>query len=115
MIPPLLIQILVENAIWHGLNDLPDNRVIKLCFSIGNDLISCTVIDNGIGVANSKEKRREFGKQASKGISLIREKIKILEELYKKSGMGIVYKEAKTKGPYPGTEVELKMVYRDGY
>ncbi len=56
MIPSLLLQPLVENAIAHGLFHKKEKGLLKIYFEQGNtneDLI-CVIDDNGIGRAQSK-------------------------------------------------------------
>ncbi len=50
-IPPMLIQPYVENAIWHGLMNLKDQRTGKLSleFKRENNLLKIVIEDNGIG------------------------------------------------------------------
>lgn len=68
-IPPMLIQPLVENAIWHGI--LPTNvkGKIKVCFSRVNNRISCVISDNGVGFSPTDIR------PDSKGIGLIEKRI----------------------------------------
>ncbi|MGZ5471886.1 MAG: sensor histidine kinase, partial [Nitrososphaeraceae archaeon] len=51
VIPPMLIQPYVENAIWHGLMNLKEARAGKLSvkFTSENNLLKVIVEDNGIG------------------------------------------------------------------
>ncbi len=53
MLPPLMIQPFVENAIIHGLKNLQDGGEIDIHFSHQNDLLAVTVLDNGCGLDNS--------------------------------------------------------------
>lgn len=50
-IPTLLIQPYIENAIWHGLMNLPGSEkgVLKLTVSYDEEYLLVTVEDNGIG------------------------------------------------------------------
>jgi ligand-binding sensor domain-containing protein len=51
LIPPMLIQPYVENAIIHGIAHKGKEGEIKIDFEIRGELIRCTIADNGIGKA----------------------------------------------------------------
>ncbi len=52
MIPPMLIQPFVENAIRHGFKNLERKGHISIAFDeIGPDLLKCSITDNGCGRA----------------------------------------------------------------
>lgn len=55
-IPPMLIQPLVENAIWHGVNPLKEKGSICLNVMQEMDKLHFQIIDNGVGKEMSKEK-----------------------------------------------------------
>jgi tetratricopeptide (TPR) repeat protein len=61
-IPTMLIQPYVENAIWHGLMNLKEERkaVLLIDISIENNLLKIVVEDNGIG----RERSNEYKKMA---------------------------------------------------
>lgn len=49
-IPKLLVQPLLENAIYHGVENLRRNGVITLRASLNNDMVKIEVEDNGVGI-----------------------------------------------------------------
>lgn len=61
LIPPLLIQPFVENAVEHGLKPLPPSHAglltIQFTSTIAEKLLICTITDNGIGLAESKRRK----------------------------------------------------------
>ena len=50
-VPPLMLQPLVENAIKHGIRNKESSGLIKLEIKNLGTLISCSVEDNGVGIA----------------------------------------------------------------
>ncbi|MFD2891067.1 tetratricopeptide repeat protein [Flavobacterium chuncheonense] len=68
-LPPLIIQPFVENAIIHGV--IPNKGIgsILLDFSIVNDMLICKVIDDGVGINQSK-KNKEGSVIAHKSMAL---------------------------------------------
>ena len=60
-IPPLLLQPFVENAIWHGLMNMPPEHKGKITINIKqkNENIILEIIDNGIGRKKAEEINRK--------------------------------------------------------
>ena len=82
MIPPMLIQPFLENAIWHGA--LPGKELaILLRFSKQDDQLVCQVEDNGMGIEASINGKREMQSgHLSIGITNVKERIQLLNEKY---------------------------------
>ncbi|RZK25045.1 MAG: hypothetical protein EOO43_06520 [Flavobacterium sp.] len=82
LLPPMLIQPLIENAILHGLivGQQPNAHLdVQMIKSDGNICIS--VADNGIGIGNSKASIVKNGvKEKSLGLASIKERIEILND-----------------------------------
>ncbi|MHB8066130.1 MAG: sensor histidine kinase, partial [Ruminiclostridium sp.] len=55
MIPRLLIQPLIENAVYHGVENSRGNGIITLVANIQDDLIIIEVIDNGNGISTEDQ------------------------------------------------------------
>ena len=82
-IPSLMIQPLVENAIWHGLLPSAEDKKVIIGFTQENNKITCTIEDNGIGIRQSeklKEKNRPL--HHSVGLENLQKRIKIINEKY---------------------------------
>ena len=79
-IPPMLIQPLVENAIKHGIAPKTGSGTVRLSFHIIKDqLLECCVEDDGIGFSATNEMIRQ-GNHEPKGLDLIRNRIRLLNE-----------------------------------
>ncbi|MBK9247521.1 MAG: tetratricopeptide repeat protein [Ignavibacteria bacterium] len=82
LIPPMLIQPYIENAIWHGI--LPrksGGKVIVTITPSENEYIVCNIQDDGIGrKASSEKKDFEQNKHRSSGMALIDERLALLTE-----------------------------------
>lgn len=70
LVPPLIIQPFVENAIWHGI--LPTRRKGEVSVEIKKigDKLQCTVSDDGIGI----QQNQSVG-SSSKGIAITEQRI----------------------------------------
>jgi ligand-binding sensor domain-containing protein len=80
--PPMLIQPLIENAIWHG--ELPEHEImqINIRFHKQDNKLLCIVEDNGIGIEASLKKKEDTLSHHSLGIANIRQRIQVLNEKY---------------------------------
>jgi sensor histidine kinase YesM len=83
MVPTLMIQPLVENAIWHGLMQNQGEKRIVIHFSKVDETVSCTIEDNGIGINKSEElKKIHRPSHNSVGLNNLRNRIQIMNEKY---------------------------------
>ena len=53
LIPPMLLQPFVENCIEHGFKGLTHAGNIAIAFRVNGQTLSCSVIDNGVGLKKS--------------------------------------------------------------
>ncbi len=85
MIPPMLLQPYVENAVWHGLRYKTEKGTLTISFKkLSSDSIGIKIIDNGIGRKKSKELKTVNQKmQKSRGMGNIEKRIAILNKMYK--------------------------------
>lgn len=84
MIPPMLLQPYVENAVWHGMRYKEEKGRLRIYFGQKDeDTAVITVSDDGVGRTQSKALKTENQKkQKSKGMSTIKKRIAILNEMY---------------------------------
>jgi len=84
-IPPMLLQPYIENAIWHGLRYKKEKGTLSISMNQKtNDIIDIIIEDNGVGRKKSMEmKTKNQLKQKSKGMSTIKNRIAILNDMYK--------------------------------
>ena len=106
MMPSMLIQPFIENAIKHGLNERSDGLGhLKIHFSCLENGVSVYIEDNGIGFEKGLSNRSPS--HQSRGMQIIKEKANTLEE----SGLAKVKIAYDTLDPdhkeYPGTVVRI--------
>ena len=75
MIPAMMLQPVVENAILHGLAPKAGDRKLTLEVRLRDEMIIFVVKDNGIGRAASSELRHDH---ESKGLHIIQSRIDLL-------------------------------------
>lgn len=79
LIPSMLIQPFVENAIWHGLMPKEDGGFIKIDIDIYGNFLTVCITDNGIGILNSLNNKKSV--HISRGLELIQERISLMNQL----------------------------------
>ncbi|MDD7884446.1 histidine kinase [Flavivirga sp. 57AJ16] len=85
VIPPMLLQPYIENAVWHGLRYKKSKGHLEIGITqTESDEIKITITDDGIGRQKSKAlKTKHQQKQKSKGMGNIKKRVSILNEMYK--------------------------------
>ncbi len=78
LIPPMLIQPFVENSIKHGISSI-ENGKVDIRFFVKNDFLHCEIVDNGIGIHQSK-KLKTTSTHQSVALKVTQERIKSLSE-----------------------------------
>lgn len=84
ILPPMLIQPFIENAIWHGMNGEDKEINISVRFKKNNGQLVCIIEDDGIGIRHSMEKKNEKnGGHQSVSIANINKRIELLNRKHK--------------------------------
>jgi hypothetical protein len=107
VIPTLITQPFVENAIWHGLLPLKDYSKAKLTVKVEHpeNGLEISIIDNGVGRSHSEEKRK---KHNSRGTELTVTRIETLNQLYQTKGGRIDFEDLYDEHNNPtGTKVSI--------
>lgn len=83
LVPNMLIQPHLENAIWHGLRYKESEGLLKLSVKVNGNILSVVIEDNGIGLKKSNElKTRHQKEHHSRGLTNTHERINLLNSLY---------------------------------
>jgi LytS/YehU family sensor histidine kinase len=102
MIPPLLLQPIIENSIWHGVAQIEEDGFISLDIDKHESNIHIIVRDNGTGRINNTELNgNSKTSKKSMGMKIIQERLDILNR--SKS----VHADFCWRNLNPGFEVEM--------
>ena len=105
LVPSLLVQPFVENAIWHGLAPKQGAKRLDVHFSSVHGAVTCTVEDNGVGRA---AKSATPGR-TSLGLKLTGERLALLTERMMSEG-AFAIEDLKGEDSAPsGTRVSLTL------
>jgi ligand-binding sensor domain-containing protein len=111
ILPPMLIQPFIENAIWHGSSGDHRQIDIQVQFNKCNDHLECVVDDNGIGIDQSMNKKNVSDPTHHPvGISNIRSRIQLLNKKHNLQSSVTVEDKSKIAGhTETGTRVTLRL------
>jgi LytS/YehU family sensor histidine kinase len=83
MIPNMILQPYIENAIWHGLSHKQGDRKLEIRIYKKNDNVKYEIEDNGVGRKKSGELKSLYRKEhKSKGMELLSKRFKLLAKEY---------------------------------
>ena len=116
LIPPMLAQPFIENAVEHGFKDIDYPGYLSVSFKPGKDSILIRIEDNGVGVERSKEQGRGKEKlHKSLATVISKERLDLFNKRMKKGLFSLDIKQLEDeKGRITGTEVRIKIPYRLG-
>jgi ligand-binding sensor domain-containing protein len=114
LLPPLLIQPFIENALVHGLLHKEGEKILLIKFEL-TDVLICTIEDNGIGREKSKLiKQRQRSEHESFSGKAIRKRFEILSTVLE-GDFGYVYEDLQTANSPSGTRVILTIPVKRNY
>ena len=109
LIPPMLVQPFVENSIKHGFTNASRKGKLTIGFKIMNHHLICTIIDNGVGIEQSK-KLKENLNHNSVALKVTKERIENLSE-----SSILEIKEIFENNEVKGTIVEFQIPLKTDY
>ncbi|HEX5152302.1 MAG TPA: two-component regulator propeller domain-containing protein [Parafilimonas sp.] len=109
MVPPLILQPFIENAIWHGLMPKAEGGMIYVRVTEKGNKIYCIVEDNGIG--RSVSMQNKFNDPASghqsKGMRLTQSRLELNNSLNQRNATVEIIDKTNDIGESAGTKVIL--------
>lgn len=109
-VPPMIIQPFIENSIWHGLMPKQGDRRVDIRFGmLREDMLECTITDNGIGRIAAARLRNNEKPHQSKGLSLVYDRLHILSQQYGQAFTVSIEDLVTTDDLPAGTEVKLNI------
>lgn len=104
---PMLVQPLIENAIWHGLSQITGEKKLEIQFHAKGERLICIIKDNGPGINQTLKKKNEF--HTSTGIKNIRKRIDLLNQKNHSDSSLKIRDRRESGDTETGTVVELDL------
>ncbi len=110
LVPSMILQPIVENAIWHGIMQKSTNGHLSINVHKENNYVQVLIKDDGIGMKKSKEiKSKQSLKRKSFGQGIVQRRLELLNSSHKKN-YSIIYSNLYTETKEnPGTLVTLNL------
>ena len=83
MIPPLITQPVIENAVWHGLAHLEKKGELRINFSLSDNFLLITVTNT---TENGQVSNPGYNKKKSFGMKITKERLTLLKQTTGKEG-----------------------------
>nr|WP_288934723.1 AAA family ATPase [uncultured Allomuricauda sp.] len=104
LIPPMLLQPFIENAIIHGLSKLEERKgKLKIVLEETEETIICTIQDNGIGRENAEKKKSKAHKSVA--VSNLETRLELLNTSSGSNEYTYEISDLKKNGAPTGTKV----------
>jgi LytS/YehU family sensor histidine kinase len=113
-IPPLLLQPIAENAVWHGLMNKDGNRELVIDLHVEDNMLHCKITDNGVGrkkAALMKSKSAE--KNKSMGLEVTKNRLALLSQSLDSPYFFEITDLEDEKGNATGTSVSFKITVKE--
>lgn len=108
MLPPMLLQPFVENAIWHGLSTLKHRkRKLVLTFLTEGTYLICSIEDNGVGRAKAKSNQQGTLRK-SLGMKITSERINLINQMFDQE-CALTIEDIHVDNKPSGTKVIIKI------
>lgn len=105
VLPTMILQPFVENAIWHGISDKVSAGQILIGFNKLGESMVCTIEDNGVGRRTSQlHKTVQHG---SKAVQITEQRLMLLESLGHANSKLLIHDLYDESGLSRGTRVEI--------
>ncbi|HUC83281.1 MAG TPA: two-component regulator propeller domain-containing protein [Flavisolibacter sp.] len=112
LIPSMLLQPFVENALWHGLMHKEGSRNLCICFRRKTDAVfECVIEDNGIGREKAlqlKAQQSKTKRHVSRGMTICKDRIDLLQKQGQHASLQIIDK-VDDAGNATGTKVVVEL------
>lgn len=110
LLPPMLIQPFIENALVHGLLHKEGLKKLSIRFELLEDILVCEIEDNGVGRKRAQAiKERQRGDHESFAVGAIKRRFSILQQHFG-STLGFTYQDLEE-----GTRVRITLPVRRNF
>jgi sensor histidine kinase YesM len=107
MVPALIIQPFIENAIWHGIMPNENGGCVNITVKRNGENVLCIIDDDGIGRETSKQNKFKGDSHESKGVHLTQSRIDLDNLINQRNASLEIIDKKDEEGNSAGTKVIL--------
>ena len=108
VLPSLLLQPILENAVNHGVMPSKTNGTVILRISREPDFLVCEIRDDGVGIHVSQAHKIQPNGHVSRGMDILCKRIESVNHLYNSQVMLEIYDLSESDGSKSGTRILLR-------
>lgn len=107
-VPSMILQPFIENAIRHGrIGNLNHQGSVNISFEIINNVLVCSVDDNGVGLNKSAKTEHQPGNKQAHALDIINDRIKTIAEINQSEIRYTIQDKSEINTSASGTIVKL--------
>ena len=109
MVPALIVQPFIENAIWHGILPKENESMVAVKISKIDNTIYCIIDDDGVGREVSMQNKFNNAQSThqSKGVSLTQTRLELSNVLNQRNATVEIIDKTNATGKAAGTKIIL--------
>ena len=114
MVPSMLIQPFIENALLHGLLHKEGLKKLSITFELTDEL-TCVIEDNGVGRDKSRQiQERQSSGHKSFASGAIKKRLELINHKYNKKA-GYIIEDLYSNNVASGTKVTIQIPSKRNY
>ena len=114
MVPSMLIQPFIENALLHGLLHKEGLKKLSIKFELTDEL-TCIIEDNGVGRFKSRQiQERQSNGHKSFASGAIKKRLELINHKYNKKA-GYIIEDLYSNNVASGTKVTIQIPFKRNY
>ncbi|MBA3664440.1 MAG: tetratricopeptide repeat protein [Bacteroidetes bacterium] len=113
LLPPMLTQPFIENAIEHGFRGLKRAGIIEVIFTLEGKSLLVKIKDNGIGIVEAQKQKDLYKTHKSMAMKITQERLVYLNKSKKKKLLFSIEEIKSEAGGTTGTEVTFSIPIED--
>ncbi len=114
LVPPMIAQPFIENAVLHAFTEKKDSGLISIHYHLNDKILRCTIEDNGLGRKAAMENKQKSSGHTSLGMQLTEERLDLLKKNTGQNAFAEIIDLYDSNNKACGTKVIIDLPYKWG-